>query len=140
MFQFSIRSLLLLTTMVAVIVWVLFAPPHVVGALVMLAICIFLPPMVLAGILYLRDYWRAFFIGAAPWAVVLAFGLGVLSIDMLEDGDWLELFVLSANEAIQVKFYAGPPLAVILCSGLAAVAIRWWAVRKRAIEDNSPRW
>src|SRR5688572_1394695 len=74
MFQFSIRSLLLLTTMVAVIVWVLFAPPHVVGALVMLAICIFLPPMVLAGILYLRDYWRAFFIGAAPWAVVLAFG------------------------------------------------------------------
>lgn len=139
MFQFSIRSLLLLTTVVAVFVWVLFAPPHVVGALVMVGTCLLLPPVVVAGILFLRDYWRAFFIGAAPWTVVLLFGLGVVSIEWLDDGDWIELFVLSARDAIEVKLYAGPPLAIILCSGLSAAAIRWWSVRKGPAGEDSPR-
>ena len=131
MFQFSIRSLLFLTTMVAVVVWVLFAPPHVVGALVMLGICLLLPPVVVAGILYQCDYWRAFFIGAAPWAVALYFGLIAFSFDELEHGQWLELFAMSSRDAIEVKLSAGPPLAIIACSGLIAVAIRWWALRRR---------
>jgi hypothetical protein len=138
MFQFSIRFLLLLTTVVAVIVWVLFAPPHVVGALVMVGVCLLIPPVVVGGVLYQRDYWRAFFIGAAPWALVLLFGLGVLSIDVLQDGDWLDLFVMNTNDSIEVKFQTGPPLAIILCSGLAAVALRWWSLRKPPAAD-SPR-
>ncbi len=138
MFQFSIRSLLVVTTIVAVIVWVLFAPPHVVGAVVLVGVCLLLPPIVIGGILYQRDYWRAFFIGAAPWALVLLFGLAVLSIDALEDGDWIDLFLMNAQDSIEVKFYCAPPLAIILGSGLAAVAIRWWSLRKRPAAD-SPR-
>jgi hypothetical protein len=137
MFQFSIRTLLIVTTACAVIVWVLFAPPHAVGFLMMLAICFVLPPIVLAGIVYQRNYWRAFFIGAAPWTAALCLWLSFLLIDSLEDGDWIELPFIRADDAIELKLMAGPPLGIICASGLAAVAIRWWAIRRRAPQVDS---
>jgi hypothetical protein len=139
MFQFSIRSLLLLTTACAVLVWVLFAPPQLAGALVMLALCLLLPPVVVAGILYQRSYWRAFFIGAAPWTAGMFFWLSYLILESLDDGDWLELFVMSSADAVEMKLYAGPPLGIILCSGLTAMAIRWWAARQGPAKEESPR-
>ena len=129
MFQFNIRSLMILTAAVAVIVWVLFAPPQIVGTLVLLGICLMVPTTVLSGIIYQRGYWRAFFIGAAPATAGLFLSLSVFVFDAMEDGDWLEIFVQDSNNAVEMKLALAPPLALIALSGLTGMAIRWWANR-----------
>lgn len=136
MFQFSIRSLLVATAVVAVIVWVLFVPPHVVGALVMSLLCLLLPPAILAGLIYQRGYWRAFFVGAAPWTVVLCWWISYLLVDA--GNEWIDLFLMDADDALEVKLVAGPPLAIVLASGLAAVAVRWWSNRRAPHSTATP--
>ena len=124
MYQFSIRSLLIATAAVAVLVWVLFAPPHGAGALVMLLVSLALPAATVAGIVYGRGYWRSFLIGASPVVVAMTAGISLASIDILEDRDWPELFMLSSRDAVECKMMLGPPLAIVVISGLIGMGIR----------------
>ena len=136
MFQFSIRSLLIATAAVAALVWVLFAPPHGAGAVVMLLACLALPAATVSGIVYGRGYWRSFLIGAAPAVAAMTVCLSLASIDILEDGDWPELFVMDHRDAIECKMMLGPPLAIIIFSGLIGVGVRRLTLMRQRLGDS----
>src|SRR5688572_32380827 len=141
MFQFSIRSLLLATAAVAVLVWVLFAPPQWVGMLAMFAVHLLIPPITVASVFFHRGYAQAFFIGVFPWGAATLFCLSFYIHEILEDGDWLDVFTFSIrpDDAIQAKLMLGPPLAIMLVSGLAAMAVRWWVIAPAGSSSRKER-
>lgn len=129
MFQFSIRSLLVLTTVTAVAVWVLFVPPQTAGLVALMLVYMLLPAIVVAGIIYHHGSWRAFFIGLSPWALAAWLWLSYAAAEMVFDGDWWDFLVVRESEAIELKLGMMPPLVAMIVSGLAAVAVRYWALR-----------
>ncbi len=132
MWQFSTRTLFLLTAIAAGVVWVYFAPPQWAGLIVLYFIYFLLPAAVLAGIVYHRGPWQAFFIGCAPWAAAITFFMWVWIIDEMPRLDLDDLLPRSSADSAEVmlfKFYISIPLAVTAASGLAAMLVRVWAVR-----------
>ncbi len=130
MFQFSLKSLFIVTTGFAVLVWILFSPPEWVGVLVLSAIFLLLPAANLAGLIYHSGAWRAFFFGTLPSVVVTT---------------WYAIWTIPAgrswpvlNSAIEAKLSLLFVLATIVASGLVAVAIRWWAI-KIALPPEAPQ-
>ena len=135
MFQFSIRTLFITTTIFAVIVWVMFVPPQWVGALVLFGVFLLLLPLNIAGLIYHRGYWQAFFVGTAPWAALTA---------------WYMLWIIDGRRApyfpwpgrpddlLEVKLTLFFALCFIALSGLMAVGVRRWAIRVQAPAEGPP--
>jgi hypothetical protein len=110
---------------------VFFVPPWWLGLLAILLAYILLPVVVLAGLTFHRGYWRAFFVGVAPLALLaipfmlttaivgdLNLGITLPAFDWEDDGLW-ELFI--------VKLYYSAPLVACLVCGLFGVGIRAYA-------------
>jgi hypothetical protein len=72
MLQFRLRTLFIVTTVTALLAWILFVPPGWMGMVVLYLIYTFLPAATIAGIVYHRGYRQAFFIGAAPWVAIVS--------------------------------------------------------------------
>src|SRR5260221_13825732 len=102
--QFSIKHLMAWTVVVALACAVLFAVPSLVGAAILGLGLLWLPVLLVCGVIYARGWRRTFFIGAliaaAPFLVpllayvpMLLLGAGMMSID-LEDltGESAEAF------------------------------------------------
>jgi hypothetical protein len=85
MLQFRLRTLFILTAAVALLAWMFFAPPQWLGMLAIYLLCCLLPAAIVAGIIYHRGYWQAFFIGAASW-VGLTWAWTVSGVPMLLGG------------------------------------------------------
>ncbi|HZN35678.1 MAG TPA: hypothetical protein VFB80_17735 [Pirellulaceae bacterium] len=139
MWQFSTRTLFILTAAVAGLAWVFFAPPQWVGLMVLWLLYWLLPAAALAGIVYHRGAWQAFFIGTAPWAVGVAIFLWIWAIDdgwrLVRDG--LQLIDEGTEELIQIKLMLGFPLFMAACSGALTVAIWAWAAGVRQRQPRS---
>ena len=134
MFQFSIRTLFIVTTLFAVIVWVMFAPPQWVGVLVLVGVFLLLLPLNIAGLIYHRGYWQAFFVGTAPWAVLTAW----YTLRWLFDGPG-PFWPRGNDDALQFKLVLFFALCFIGLSGLMTVGVRWWAICAQPTkEDSSP--
>lgn len=131
MFQFSTRTLFVIMSASAGLAWVFFAPPQWVGLLVLYLVYLMLPAATLAGIIYHRGGWRAFFIGCAPWVVGMTLWFWFLMFEALPriDFDFLGDFS-SANsgEILIFKLFLALPLVLTLLSGATAAGIRAWAV------------
>jgi hypothetical protein len=134
MFQFSIRTLFIVTTVFAVIVWALFAPPQWVGALVLTVIFLLLVPLNIAGLIYHRGYWQAFFVGTAPWAALT----GWYTLWLL-DGRRIPFFSPRGPDTLEFKLTLFIALCFIALSGLMTVGVRWWAVRTQLPTQGPPQ-
>jgi|SRR5262245_36986840 len=134
--QFQLRTLFVLTAICGVVLWMLFGEPHLIG---MAAICVvycLMPAVTLAGIVFHRGYWQAFFIGMAPWVVAMTFttvlpgpqfrGIGTQPVFL--DPPILD-FLAGTDQVLRRKVAVLATLFVAASSGLVAVAIRWWALR-----------
>jgi hypothetical protein len=122
MFQFSLKTLFIVTTGFAILAWILFSPPEWLGVLVLSLIFLLLPAVNLAGLIYHSGAWRAFFVGTSPSVVVTS---------------WYAIMMFIGNGrywpgrmgAIETKLFLLFVLAIIAASGLVAVAVRWWALK-----------
>ena len=119
MFQFNLRSLFVLTTAVAVLVWILFTPPEWVGVLALIVIFSLIPAANLAGLIYHRGPWRAFFIGMTPTVLICAWYMFWMPMSGPRYG-------FGFNSPIETKLALLFVLAIILGSGLVAMGVRWW--------------
>jgi hypothetical protein len=128
MFQFSTRTLFIVMSASAGLAWIFFAPPQWVGLLVLYLLYLMLPAATLAGVIYHRDGWRAFFIGCAPWVVgmTLWFWLAVFGNLPRIDFDFLGNFS-NSGDMVVVKLFLAVPIVLTLLSGATAAGMRAWA-------------
>jgi len=130
--QFRLRTLFLMTTLVAVMAWAFFAPPQWLGLLVIWLIYGLLPAVTVSGIVFHRGYHQAFFVGMAPCVVVILFwfltqfywpgifgGVNSGIVDFLN--------TLDEDTTIYLKMLLAVPLTIAVASGFVGVGIRWWA-------------
>jgi hypothetical protein len=127
--QFNIRTLLGVTAAVAVLCGVIFAAPPIVAAPILIGLLWISPSLWINGIIYGRGGWRPFFIGGTMAGLVPHCGSLYTSValvaEMLERGNWEELFVSdrSQNLYVALTFLAPGPFAII--GGLVGVWT-WW--------------
>jgi hypothetical protein len=128
--QFSIKQLMAWTVVVAMACAVLFAVPSIMGAAILGLGLLWLPVLLVCGVIYARGWRRTFFIGAmiaaAPFLVpllayvpMLLLGAGLTSID-LED-----LTGESAEAFTPIKFAIATFFAYVGGTGFVALFSRW---------------
>ena len=129
MAQFGIRTLFMITTVCAVLVWAVFSPPQWLGLLVLFVVYSLAPAVTVAGVVFHRGYWQAFFVGCAPAVVYTWWGHFMATYPTLEA--WpidVSVFSQQADEMVYEKMKLSLPLAIFGASGLVAVGMRWWAL------------
>lgn len=128
--QFSIKHLMVWTAVVAVVCAVLFAVPSLVGVAILGLGLVWLPVLLVCGVIYGRGWRRTFFIGAliaaAPFLLpllayvpMLLLGAGMTSLD-LDD-----LTGESAEAFTPIKFAIATFFAYVGATGLIALLSRW---------------
>jgi glucose-6-phosphate-specific signal transduction histidine kinase len=138
--QFRLRTLFVTTTAAAVLFWALCAPPQWLGLLAIYLAYVLLPAATVAGIVFHRGYWQAFFIGIAPCIVIVSFWFFVAQFQWSSPfwpfgPDMPDPFNDDPDRIVYSKLLFAIPLSVATVSGLVAVGIRWWALSVRA--DNT---
>jgi hypothetical protein len=130
MLQFRLRTLFITTTAAAVLFWAFFVPPQWLGLWAICLMYILLPAAAVGGIVFHRGYWQAFFIGMAPWIVIVLFW-GTAAQLPWSPVSWpfdSGLFTGDPGQIISDKLVLAVPLVLAVASGLVAVGIRWWAL------------
>lgn len=129
MLQFRLRTLFIATTASAVLFGVYFAPPQWLGLCVIYLVYLLLPAATVSGIVFHRGYPQAFFIGLAPWIVVISFWMMAMQISWVPNPWPFDEFSLAnSDEVVARKLYLAIPLVIAMASGLVSVGVRWWAV------------
>jgi len=124
--QFNTRTLLIVTTVAATLVWAIFVPPQWAGWLAISILYLLAPSLTLAGIVYYRGTLQAFCIGAAPWMAGVAFFdfLYVRSemyVFVRGSGFW---FTVPDEQLILAKIFLLVPFLMAAGCGLLAALIR----------------
>ena len=128
--QFSIKHLMAWTVVVALACAVLFAVPSVVGAAILGLGLLWLPVLLVCGVIYARGWRRTFFIGAliaaAPFLVPL---LAYMPMLLLGAGfspiDFSDLSLDEFEGISTVKFALAIFFAYVGGTGLMALFSRW---------------
>lgn len=121
MFQYNLRTLMLVMLGVCIFTWLFFVLPGEIGFLFLLCGMLIVPSAVIAGILYFRGYPQAFAIGCVPPLLLL--GLFVLA-----EGPRMFRF---GGDDLEEKLAVVVCLAVVLAAGATSAGVRWLAVWSR---------
>jgi hypothetical protein len=131
MAQFRLRTLFIATTVSGILFAAIFSPPHGLGLVGIHLTYMLLATACVAGIVYHREDWRAFFVGAAPLIVISSLVVVSKWMEWLAN-DWASLFMTDSSrpidELVLNKVKLTVPLAISLACGGIAVAVRRWAV------------
>jgi hypothetical protein len=129
MFQYNLRSLMLVMLGVCLLTWLLFVLPGEIGVIVLMCGLTVVPSAVVAGILYFRGYPQAFAIGCVPPVLLIG------SILLFEGLPW----GYGPNDTIQIKIMILVSLLVVIAGGAASAGIRRLAVgfQQQAAQLNS---
>lgn len=133
MLQFRLRTLFIATAVTAALVWIFYVPPQWLGLLAIYLIYALLPAVIVAGIVFHRGYWQAFFVGMAPWALLVIFWHTVQAFPFVAlswpfNGD---LWSTDPEQLFVDKAVLAASIMLGIASGLVGVGIRWWAITTR---------
>ena len=133
--QFSLRSIFVLTTIVAVIVTILYAVPDPAATPAMLVMFIVWASVLVQIIVFSRGHLRTFAIGAAAPAVIavtaMAFWIGWFVVVAIEMQPAVEVSELGTKLAVYLRPFVGINLLLSFVMGVAAFITRW-AVRGKS--------
>jgi hypothetical protein len=121
MFQYNLKTLLLVMLATCLLTWLFFVLPGEVGVAVLMCLFAVVPSAVIAGILYFRGIPQAFAIGCVPPLLVI----GCLLI--FDGAPWR----FGPNDSFEVKFMILICLLVVGSGGAAAAGVRWLAAWSR---------
>ena len=119
MFQYNLRTLMLVMLGVCIFTWLFFVLPGEIGLIVLLCGLFLAPSAVVAGILYFRGYPQAFTIGCVP-------PLLLLGLFLLFEGD--DIFRFRRRDQLESKIVILICMLLLLAGGGIAAGIRWLAV------------
>jgi hypothetical protein len=127
MFQYNLKSLLLVMLAACLVTWLLFVLPGEVGVIVLLCLLAVVPSAVVAGVLYFRGLPQAFAIGCVPPMLVIG------CILVFDGPPWR----FGPGDTIEVKIMLLICLLVTLAGGGASAGIRWLAAWSRQPQIQS---
>jgi hypothetical protein len=145
--RYSIKQLMAWTVVVSLACAVLFAIPSWAGVAILALVLLWLPVLLVCGVVYGRGWRRTFFIGAliaaAPFLLPLLFYMPIVLVSGgLWDMDLSELGGVTAPAAsdglMMVKFAIAGFLAYVGCTGLAALFSRWLVSPREAASPSQP--
>jgi hypothetical protein len=119
MFQYNIRTLMLVMLAVCIFTWLFFVLPGEIGMMVLLGGMLIVPSAVLAGILYFRGYPQAFSIGCVPPVLLYGMFLFIEGPDMR----WFRM-----GDDLEDKLFIVICLLIVMLAGGASAGVRWLAV------------
>jgi hypothetical protein len=122
MFQYNLRTLMLVMLGGCVLTWIIFVLPGGISTIVLLCLLFVVPSAALAGILYFRGYPQAFAIGCVP-------PLLLLGAFVLAEGE--RMFRFGPGDYLEQKLAIAIWLAVVLAAGATSAGVRWLAVWSR---------
>jgi hypothetical protein len=127
-FQFSLRSMFVVTTMVAVVCGGLFAPWEWLQDFTAYYLGITVPMAVIVALIYSRGYLRTFWIGAA-FPTGLLFLYLATETDLPKSFKALTLDVVEYNDPYLTNLTRGLAILVatlvVVTTGLIAMGVRW---------------
>ena len=137
MFQYGLRTLLVVMLLASLVVWALFVLPSPASTFVLDGLLTVATAMIVAGIVYFRGYQQAFCVGAAPAQLHHLFGF--LSLWRAPLWMWISPASAQPDDAdwnMKVNFACA--IAFMFLAGVAGMSIRFFAVRA-AEGDKDPR-
>ena len=123
MFQYNLRTLLLVMVGVCVFTWLFFVLPGEIGAIVLWSGLFLAPSAVVAGLLYFRGYGQAFAIGCIPPLLMLGWFAMMEGDDIWRRGP--------GRYDFEAKFAIVMLMLVVMAGGGVAAGVRWLAVWSR---------
>src|SRR6476660_3640608 len=139
MLHFRLRTLFIATAVTAALVWIFYVPPQWLGLLAIYLIYALLPAAIVAGIVFHRGYWQAFFVGMAPWAVLVIFCYTVQAFPFVAVS-WPFIGDLWSSDPEQLfvdKALLAASIMLEIASGLVGIGIRWWAIKAQGQDRAS---
>jgi len=133
--KFSLRSLLALTGIVAVLCCLFFVMPAPAVVIVIGVSVLSLPVILVAAIVYGRGYVRAFAIGSISWWGCLSFGLMYLPM-MVLGGANSDTFESAIEAVVEIKTAFAILLGIMLWAGSLAVIVRWVCLKQIPRQPN----
>ena len=123
--RFSLRALMMLTLLAAVVCGAFFALPGIWSVMVLGAVVTVLPGALVSGICFGRGYARAFAMGclAVAWAPAL-YHLYMVVVLAAEGSDFMDI-ADGMEEATSLKIAYAVLFSLISLSGLLSVGVRW---------------
>jgi hypothetical protein len=123
--RFSLRALMMLTLLAAVVCGAFFALPGIWSVMVLGAVVTVLPGALISGVCFGRGYARAFSIGclAVAWAPAL-YHLYIVVMLAAEGSDFVDI-AENMEEARALKIAYAVVFSLISLSGLLSVGVRW---------------
>jgi len=119
-FQFSLRTLLIGVTAVAILCSLLVASPPWVRALTTLFLAVAVPAALTTMVIHSRGYTRTFAIGALFPAIVPVYSFALLRGSTTE-----RVFSDSPEAGIELAITIAVALVFIVAVGLVAMGVRW---------------
>jgi hypothetical protein len=119
MFQYNLKTLLLVMLGVCVLTWFFFVLPGEISAIVLVCLMVIVPSAVVAGLLYFRGYPQAFAIGCVPPILLV-------SVFLFFEGPRRWRF--GPGDDLEGKIAMLICLIVIMAAGATSAGVRWLAV------------
>ena len=135
--QFSLKTLFWFVSFSSVVCAVFLALPSWLGVLVLLFSLVILPTLVVSGIVYGRNYFRAFAIGVAPTLLPV---VGLLMLFPLYGGLLVDGYG-EDDSYVTIKIFFAVYFIAVFISGLTGMWVRWLALRlatSRKQEEPAP--
>ena len=139
-FQYSLRSLLIVTTVLAVACAVFFAFPVWVGIIALLCMVFFTPVVLTIVLIHRPGYLRTFCTGALFPAgicfIVCGIYIFIVFLTFVFDGG--PSFSPDEGRRIEVLIFLGAYCVLVILGGLLAVFVRWRleAPQRRAARES----
>ena len=134
--QYSLRTLFAVTTLVAITFSLLFASPGWIRALGCVCLVTALPLLLTLMLIHGSSYARTFSLGAlfpsGVYLLAITFTLGYLTLILIMDEPGVQ-FVDFEEFGHWPAFFLALDLVLSVVFGLVAVSIRWW------VESPQPR-
>ena len=121
MFQYNLKTLLLVMLAACLLTWLFFVLPGEVGVVVLMCLLAVVPSAVVAGILYFRGVPQAFAIGCVPPLVLIS------CLFLFAGGPWR----FGPSDTIEMKLMVLIFLLITLGGGAASAGVRWLAAWSR---------
>ena len=127
--QFSIRAILIVTAIIAVLCCILFTLPIWLSAIFLIVASLLAMPAALCALIYGRGRVQAFATGTMPPLLIICM--------WFTGAAGFPLFNIGPGDSLEFKILFSIVMFVVVASGFVGQAVRWWCVKGKGLNKRS---